>query len=110
MYLSQGGKQSCNSTHSGASLLNVFHATTGSRGLGEILSFGKLDPESATDLGVVSLRLLCLRHLKRSMGYSEEMEEPPEDVRNGIPEVKSSSELSDDSDNETLGHSSTFSN
>lgn len=74
----------------------------------EILGFGKLHPESATASDVVTLRLLCLRHLKRSIGYSEETEELPKHARTGTPEVKDIPELSGDSDNDTLSRSTTF--
>ena len=58
----------------GARLLEVFRATTGVRGVGEVLGYGKLVQENAIDYHDISLRLTRIWHLKRSVRHRRNLE------------------------------------
>ncbi|KAK3171129.1 hypothetical protein OEA41_003213 [Lepraria neglecta] len=88
----------------GARLLEVFRATTGVRGVGEVLGYGKLVQENAIDYDGISLRLTSISHLKRSLGYRRNLEE---DAKIDSPDAKSDYESNEDSEADPQSNSET---
>ncbi len=88
----------------GAHLLEAFRATTGVRGVGEVLGYGKLVQENAINYDGISLRLTSIWHLKRSVGYRMNLEE---DAKIDSPDAKSDYESNEDSEADPQSNSET---
>ena len=88
----------------GARLLEAFRATTGVRGVGEVLGYGKLVRKNAIDYDSISLCLTSIWHLKRSVGYGRNLEE---DAKIDSPDAKSDYESNEDSEGDPQSISET---